>query len=94
MSSFIEKTKSAIANRPPNAFLLFLTGFLFAQVILLNIFYTRHPNGGWETATGMFKTSSVLIIFLCALTLCLIALWRSIGVSESSHKEPVILKSL
>jgi hypothetical protein len=78
MNYLIKKVKSGLETRPSNTFLLFLTGFLFAQVLLVNILYTRHPQGGWVTAFGNLPTATVLIASLFVLALCLMALWRSV----------------
>ena len=78
MNYLIKKVKSGLETRPSNAFLLFLTGFFFAQVMLLYILYTRQPQGGWVTELGNLPTVIVLFGFLFALALCLMALWRSV----------------
>lgn len=78
MNYFIKKVKSSLKTRPSNAFILFLTGFLFAQVMILNMLYTRHPQGGWVTESGNIPTTIVLFGFLFALALCLTYLWRSV----------------
>ena len=78
MKNIKNKVKSVLDTRPANAFLLFLTGFFFAQVLLFNVLYTRHPQGGWVTEFGNFSTVTILYGFLFALALCLIALWRSV----------------
>ena len=78
MKNLKNKVKTVLATRPANAFLLFLTGFCFSQVLLLNVLYTRHPQGGLVTEFGSFSTAFMLYGFLFALALCLIALWRSV----------------
>ena len=78
MKYLLIKIKSTLETRPSNAFLLFLTGFLFAQVMLLNILYTRQPQGGWVTEFGNLPTAFVLFGLLFALALCLMALWRTV----------------
>ena len=78
MNYLIKKTKTIIKTRPSNAFLLFLTGFIFAQVMLLNVLYTRNPQGGWVTELGNLPTATILVNLLFALALCLMALWRSV----------------
>lgn len=77
MNYLINKVLSVFKTAPSNAFLLFSSGFLFAQLMLLNVLYTRHPQGGWATDLGIFSTPFVLIMYLLALTFCLVALWRS-----------------
>jgi hypothetical protein len=78
MKNLLIKIKSSLETTPKNAFLLFLTGFLFTQVMLLNVLYTRNPDGGWVTAFGNIPTITVLFGFLFALALCLIVLWRTV----------------
>ena len=78
MKTVLIKIKSSLETRPKNAFLLFLTGFLFAQVMLLNVLYTRHPQGGWVTELGNFPTAMILFGLLFTLALCLMVLWRSV----------------
>ena len=78
MKTLLIKIKSTLETRPSNAFLLFLTGFLFAQMMLLNVLYSRHPQGGWVTELGNIPTAMLLFGVLFALVLCLIALWRSV----------------
>jgi hypothetical protein len=78
MKNLLIKIKSSLETRSKNAFLLFLTGFLFAQVMLLNVLYTRHPQGGWVTELGNVPTATILFGLLFALALCLMALWRSV----------------
>ncbi len=80
MNKLINKVKSLLKTKPSNAFLLFLTGFFFAQVLLVNILYSRHPQGGWVTEFGNLPTATVLFGFLFALALCLMALWRSVTI--------------
>jgi len=77
MNYLITKIKTVLATKPLNAFLLFLTGFFFTQVMLVIILYTKHPYGGWETSIGTFTTRSILVTSLLVLSLCLITLWRS-----------------
>lgn len=79
MSHLLNKAISVLKTKPSNAFLLFLTGFLFAQVMIVNVLYTRHPHGGWSTDLGIFTTPSILVAFLLALSLCLYVLWRSVS---------------
>jgi hypothetical protein len=78
MNKLINKIKSLLKTKPSNAFILFLTGFFFSQVMLLNILYTQHPQGGWVTEFGHLPTALVLFGFLFGLALCLITLWRSV----------------
>ncbi len=75
---------SVLTNRPSHALLLFLTGFLFAQVMILNVLYTRDPEGGWITSLGAFPTASILLTCLTALSLCLFTLWRFTS-SKNTH---------
>ena len=86
MKNIINKVKSVLANKPSNAFLLFLTGYLFTQTMLVNILHTKHPHGGWDTGLGMISTHSILMVSLAALSLSLIALWRATDVSASSEQ--------
>jgi len=67
-----------------NAIVLFLTGFFLVQVLLSNFLYVQHPRGGWVTALGNITTSTILIVSLFALALCLLALWRS-----ASNAKPI-----
>ncbi|MEE9327979.1 MAG: hypothetical protein V3U71_11890 [Cocleimonas sp.] len=60
-----------------NAIVLFLTGFFLIQVLLSNFLYVQHPHGGWVTALGNMTTSTIFYASLFALSLCLLALWRS-----------------
>ncbi len=78
MIHLINKVISLLITKPSNAFLLFLTGFLFVQVMIVNLLYTQHPQGGWVTEFGNLPTVFVLISLLFALALCLMALWRSV----------------
>ncbi len=78
MSHLINKAISVLKTKPSNAFLLFLTGFLFAQVMIVNVLYSRHPQGGWVTEFGNLPTVFILFSLLFTLALCLIALWRSV----------------
>lgn len=78
MDFLITKIKHTFTTRPSNAFLLFLTGFFFSQFMLINILYTKHPFGGWETSIGNFTNYSILITFLTILSICLLGLLRSI----------------
>ena len=78
-----------LAKRPSNAFLLFLTGFFFSQFMLVNILYTRDPLGGWVTSVGVISTPAILLAVLFALSLCLIALWKSAATEESSNETKV-----
>ena len=78
MKYLLIKIKTSLETRPSNAFLLFLTGFFFVQVLLLNVLYSRHPQGGWLTELGNVPTAFVLFGFLFALALCLVSLWRSV----------------
>ncbi|WP_299872739.1 hypothetical protein [uncultured Cocleimonas sp.] len=79
MNQLINKVISLLSKKPSNAFLLFLSGFLFAQVMIVNVLYSRHPQGGWATDLGMFSTPTILVTFLAALSLCLFVLWRSVS---------------
>lgn len=79
MNQLTNKVISILTTKPSNAFLLFLTGFLFAQMMIVNVLYTRHPQGGWETELGIFSTPSILVTILAALSLCLFVLWRSVS---------------
>ena len=94
MNNLITKIKTILATKTSNAFLLFLTGFFFAQFMLVNILYTKHPLGGWETSIGIFTNYSIFITFLLVLSLCLFALWRSVAKQESSKEMKVIKASI
>ena len=87
MNYLITKIKTVFATKPSNAFLLFLTGFFFAQFMLINILYTKHPLGGWETSIGNFTNYSIFITFLLVLSLCLFALWRSVASNAISSNK-------
>jgi len=87
MNKLTKKMKSLLKTKPSNAFLLFLTGFFLAQVLLANFLYAQQPQGGWVTALGNITTSSVLSVLLFALGLCLVALWRSSSKVAVSKKE-------
>jgi len=78
MNHLIKNIFSVLKNKPSNAFLLFLTGFLFAQVMIVNVLYSRHPQGGWVTEFGNLPTAFILFSLLFTLALCLIVLWRSV----------------
>jgi len=78
--------KSITPTKLSNAFLLFITGFLFSLVMLVNTLYTKHPHGGWETEIGMFTTSSILNVLLVAFCVCLFVLFRTIGFSLNIEK--------
>ena len=83
MNHLIKNVFTVLKTKPSNAFLLFLTGFLFAQVMIVNVLYTKHPQGGWATDLGIFTTPSILTSFLLALSLCLFVFWRSLSSEES-----------
>ncbi len=95
MNHLIKKIKTVLATKPSNAFLLFLTGFFFAQFMLINILYTKHPLGGWETSIGNFTNYSIFITFLLVLSLCLFALWRSVASNaiSSNRLSSVIIQA-
>ena len=84
MNKLTKKIKSLLKTKPSNAFLLFLTGFFLAQVLLANFLYSQQPQGGWVTALGNISTSTVLSVLLFSLSLCLVALWRSSTSSKTS----------
>lgn len=86
MKYIINKAKSVFANRPNNALLMALTGFLFTQVMLLNVLHSKHPQGGWATEMGTITTHSILMVSLAALSICLVALWRSVDKIEISQE--------
>ena len=79
MNQLINNVISVLTTKPSNAFLIFLTGFFFAQVMIVNVLYSRHPQGGWATDLGLFSTPSILVTFLTVLSLCLFVLWRSVS---------------
>ncbi len=81
--------KSLLKAKPSNAFLLFLTGFFLTLVLLANFLYSQQPQGGWVTALGSISTSTVLSVLLFALSLCLVALWRSSSRSKTSANKQV-----
>jgi len=85
MNKLTIKTKSLFKTKPARAFLLFLTGFFLTQVLLTNILYARHPQGGWVTELGNIPSLSILSFSLLALTACLVVLWRS----STTAKKPV-----
>jgi len=90
----IRSVKNIFTTRPSNAFLLFLTGFFFTQFMLVNILYIKHPFGGWMTSVGTFTTSSILFTLLFALSLCLIALWRSATKGKNAQESLEIKASI
>ena len=92
MNHLITRIKTVLATKPSNAFLLFLTGFFFAQFMLVNILYTKNPLGGWVTPFGTITTPFILLSFLLVLSLCLIFLWRSVNANKQS-KEPKVIKA-
>ena len=94
MKKLINKINAIIEKKPSNAFLLFLTGFFFIQFMLVNILYIKHPLGGWVTSLGVFTTPFILMVILLALSLCLIALWKSVPKRERSNSSRVIKASI
>jgi len=94
MKHLITKIKTILATKPSNAFLLFLTGFFFAQFMLVNILYTKHPLGGWVTPIGTITTPFILLSFLLALSLCLFLLWRSVSANKQSKELKVMKASI
>ena len=100
MKNLIKKIKTIlstlVSKKPSNANLLFLTGFFFAQFMLLNILYTKDPLGGWVTSIGTFSTPFLLLTVLLALSVCLIALWRSVATKVNTNentKESKVIKA-
>ena len=89
MNKLTKKMKSLLNTKPSNAFLLFLTGFFLAQVLLANFLYSQQPQGGWVTALGNISTATVLSVLLFALSLCLVALWRSSSSSKAFANKQV-----
>jgi len=89
MNKLTKKMKSLLKTKPSNAFLLFLMGFFLAQVLLANFLYSQQPQGGWVTALGNITTLNVLSILLFALSLCLVALWRSSSNSKTSSNKQI-----
>ncbi len=89
MNKLTKKIKLLLNTKPSNAFLLFLTGFFLAQVLLANFLYSQQPQGGWVTALGNISTATVLSILLFALSLCLVALWRSSTNSKTPANKQV-----
>ena len=87
MNKLTKKIKSLLKTKPSNAFLLFLTGFFLAQVLLANFLYSQQPLGGWVTALGNISTSTVLSVLLFTLSLCLVALWRSNSKTKTSENK-------
>ena len=85
MKHLINNVISVLKTKRSNAFLLFITGFFFAQVMIVNVLYTRHPQGGWVTEFGNIPTVSILFGLLFALALCLMALWRSVTSFNAVH---------
>lgn len=83
-----------LSKKPSNAFLLFLAGFFFAQFMLVNILYTKDPLGGWVTSLGTITTASILLAVLLALSVCLIALWKSVAIKETSKELKVVKASI
>lgn len=72
------------AKKLPQQFLFLLTGFLVSQFFLLNILYSKHPQGGWVTFVGNISTFSLMIIVLLTIIACLITLWRSATITTTS----------
>ena len=93
-TTIIATVKNTLVTKPSNAFLLFLTGFFFTLFMLANILYTNHPLGGWITSVGTFTTTSILLASLTALSVCLIALWRSVATKESTKESKVVKASI
>jgi len=93
MNKLTKKIKTLLKTMPSNAFLLFLTGFFLAQVLLANFLYSQQPLGGWVTALGNITTLNVLSILLFALSLCLVALWRSSSNSKTSANQQMNVAS-
>ena len=85
----INKIKTLLEKKQSNAILLFVTGFFFAQFMLLNILSTINPLGGWVTMIGTFTTTSILLTVLFVLVLCLIALWLSVVKQENVNETKV-----
>lgn len=86
MKQFINKIKTLFTTRPSNAFLLFITGFLFTLFMLTNVLHFNHPFGGWVTDMGLVTTSSIMYGLLFSLSLSLLALWRSANKNELAKK--------
>ena len=86
--------KSFFNKRPANALLLFFSGFLFAQFILLNILYAKNPFGGWTTALGNIPTYEVLVFCSIALLVCLMIIGFSVNFSRVSEQDVNIPRSL
>lgn len=84
----------AFATKPSNAFLLFFIGFFFTQFMLVNMLYIKQPFGGWVTSIGTFTTSALLFASLLALSVCLIALWRTVAKQESLKDQRVMKGSI
>ena len=93
-TTIIATVKNTLITKPSNAFLLFLTGFFFTLFMLANILYINHPLGGWITSVGTFATTSILLASLTALSVCLIALWRSVVAKESTKESKVVKASI
>jgi len=76
MKNSLRNERSFINKKLMNIFIFILTGFFLAQFMLLNILYTKNPQGGWITPLGDIPTFNILIVCLFALLLCIAFLWR------------------
>ncbi len=81
--SVLTKNRKKKTSQP---FLFLLTGFFLTQFLLLNVLYSQHPLGGWQTAVGNITTQTLLTVALIALLLCLVALWRSATTNTANRK--------
>jgi len=94
---FIYSRKRAITknwkSKYSQSFLLILTGFFITQFFLLNILYSQHPLGGWQTALGNITTQTLLSVVLFALLFCLVALWRSATTNKAATTNKKMTKN-